>query len=129
MAKGGQPETKLTAGLEAEQALLGMLLWDGSDERPIVLGLLPGELSPAHFCEPFHGRVFARWRNAMMAGRRFDMVLAAEAFANDPAFAEMGGLSYFAELFDRSPPRDGAAEYAKVIIDGGTRRPARRRSR
>lgn len=121
MAKGGTPEPKLSAGFEAEAALIGILLWDGADERPIVLGLLPGELGAAHFYEPFHGRVFERWKRAMAAGQRFDMVLAADAFAHDPAFQELGP-AYFAKLFESAPPREGAADYARAIIDGGTRR-------
>lgn len=123
MARGGQSEPVAQFNpVEAEQSVLGILLWDGGDEKPIATGLLPPELTAADFYEPFHGRMFARWQQAMAAGRKFEPVAAGAAFENDPAFQELGGIRYFADLVDRAPPRENVAHYAKIVIEGATRR-------
>jgi replicative DNA helicase len=45
-----------------------------------------------------------------------------ERFKADPAFNELGGLRYLADLVDRAPPAANAADYGRVIYDLALRR-------
>src|SRR5215469_6828321 len=87
------------ANIEAEQALLGALLYDnGAYER------LSDALAPQHFYEPFHGRLYASIEAHIRRGQLADPTLIAEQFARDAAFQELGALRYLADLVDRAPP-------------------------
>jgi replicative DNA helicase len=104
--------------LEAEQALIGCVLWDNS--------ILPEveHVLPQAFYEPFHQRV---WAAVLYARRREEVVepiSLASRFAEDAAFADLAGIKYFADLVDRCPPSSMAHEFAAVIMDQFTRREA-----
>jgi replicative DNA helicase len=105
------------ANLEAEQALLGVLLYDnGALER------LTDTLGANHFFEPFHGRLFAAVQGHVRRGHLAEPILIAEQFARDPAFDALGGVRYLADLVDRAPPASNAPDYARVIYDLALRR-------
>ncbi len=105
------------ANIEAEQALLGILLYDNSAyER------LSDALAPAHFFEPFHGRLFGAIQTNARKGHLTEPILVAEQFQRDPAFADLGGVRYLADMVDRAPPAANAADYARAIYDASLRR-------
>jgi replicative DNA helicase len=103
--------------IEAEQALLGVLLYDNA-----VFERLTDALTADHFFEPFHGRLFASIQNHIRRGHLAEPILMAEQFARDPAFEDLGGVSYLADLIARAPPSSNAADYARVIHDLALRR-------
>src|ERR1051326_5075602 len=75
------------ANIEAEQALLGALLYDnGAYER------LSDSLQAQHFYEPFHGRLYAAIEAQIRRGQLADPTLLAEQFQRDAAFIELGGV-------------------------------------
>jgi replicative DNA helicase len=103
--------------LEAEQALLGSILFDNAAyER------LSDRLQPRHFFEPFHQRLFAAIEAFIRKGQLAEPIVLMERFRRDPAFEELGGLRYLADLVDRAPPAANAADYARVIYDLAIRR-------
>ena len=103
--------------LEAEQALLGALLFDNAAyER------LGDNLSATHFYEPFHARLYAVIEDHIRRGQLAEPIMLLERFKRDPAFEELGGIRYLADLVDRAPPAANAAEYARVIYDLALRR-------
>jgi replicative DNA helicase len=105
------------ANIEAEQALLGALLYDnGAFEK------LSDALQPRHFFEPFHGRLFAAIQSHVRRGHLAEPILVAEQFKHDPAFLDLGGVSYLADMVDRAPPGAHAADYGRVIHDLALRR-------
>src|SRR4051812_14509053 len=105
------------ANVEAEQALLGIILFDNAAyER------LSDQLRPQHFYEPLHARMFAAMEEHIRKGQLAEPIVLMERFRRDPAFEELGGLRYFADLVDRAPPAANAAEYARVINDLALRR-------
>jgi replicative DNA helicase len=107
----------LPSNIEAEQALLGAMLYDnGAFER------ITDALRPEHFYEPFHGRLFAAIQGAIRRGHLADPTLLSEQFQRDEAFQELGGLRYLADLVDRAPPAARAADYARAIYDLALRR-------
>jgi replicative DNA helicase len=105
------------ANVEAEQALLGLLLYDSSAyER------LTDALKPEHFYEPLHGRLFSAIEAYIRRGRAPEWRIIVEQFQHDPAFQELGGARYLADLVDRAPPAVLAADYAGAIYDLALRR-------
>lgn len=109
---------RLPSNLEAEQALLGILLYDadGAFER------MTGTLTPAHFYEPFHGRLFRSISGQHRRGRKVDPVLMSEEFRRDPAFLELGGIRFLADLIDKAPMTTAPGQYEALILDLATRR-------
>jgi replicative DNA helicase len=105
------------ANIEAEQALLGVLLYDNGAYEAVS-----DELAPRHFFEPFHGRLFDSIQNHIRRGQLAEPILLAEHFHHDPAFEALGGLRYFADLVDRAPPAANVGDYARVILDLALRR-------
>jgi replicative DNA helicase len=107
----------LPANIEAEQALLGSLLYDNATFERI------GDyLQARHFFEPFHGRLFTAVETHVRKGQLAEPILLAEQFARDEAFVELGGVRYLADLVDRAPPAANAGDYARVIYDLALRR-------
>src|SRR5271154_5790046 len=105
------------ANIEAEQALLGALLYDnGAYER------LNDSLQATHFFEPFHGRLFAAIEANIRRGQLADPTLLAGQFERDSAFQELGGVRYLADLVDRAPPAVGGAASGRGISDLALRR-------
>jgi len=96
---------RIPSNLEAEQALLGSLLYDNS-----AFERLGDYLQPRHFYEPFHERMFEAVQNAARKGQLADPILLAEQFKGDPAFEELGGVRYLANLVDIAPPAANAIE-------------------
>ena len=105
------------SNIEAEQALLGAILFDNAAyER------LSDALKAAHFYEPFHQRLFAAMEEHVRKGQLAEPIVLMERFRRDPAFEELGGLRYLADLVDRAPPAANAADYGRVIHDLALRR-------
>ena len=105
------------ANVEAEQALLGAVLYDnGAFER------IGDYLQARHFYEPFHQRLYAAIENHVRKGQLAEPILIAEQFNRDPAFEELGGVRYLADLVDRAPPAANAPDYARAVYDMALRR-------
>jgi replicative DNA helicase len=103
--------------LEAEQALLGAILYDNAAyER------LSDRLGAKHFYEPFHSRLYAAIETHIRKGQLAEPILLADEFKRDPAFEELGGLRYLADLVDRAPPAANAPDYARAVYDLALRR-------
>jgi replicative DNA helicase len=107
----------MPSNVEAEQALLGILLYDNSAyER------LSDALGARHFFEPFHGRLFAVIEEHVRRGQLADPTLLTDRFRRDPAFEELGGVRYLANLLDSAPPAANGPDYARTIYDLAIRR-------
>jgi replicative DNA helicase len=105
------------SNIEAEQALLGAILFDNSAYERIG-----DALKAPHFYEPFHQRLFAAIEEHIRKGQLADPFMLRDRFRVDPAFEELGGIRYLADLVDRSPPAANAADYARQIHDLALRR-------
>lgn len=103
--------------LEAEQALLGSLMFDNG-----VFERLSDRLRGSHFYEPFHQRLYEAIEDHIRQGLLAEPTILMERFKQDPAFAEFGGLRYLADLVDRAPPGANAPDYARVVYDLALRR-------
>ena len=105
------------ANVEAEQALLGALLYDNA-----AFERIGDYLSANHFYEPFHQRLFSAISSHIRKGQLAEPILLAEQFSRDVGFEELGGVRYLADLVDRAPPAANAADYARAIYDLALRR-------
>ncbi|MEI7932071.1 MAG: replicative DNA helicase [Alphaproteobacteria bacterium] len=114
-----EPEgvTHAPSNIEAEQALLGVILFDNQAyER------LTDALRPQHFYEPFHQRLFEAIEDCIRKGQLAEPIVLMERFRSDPAFEDLGGIRYLADLVDRAPPVANAPDYGRVIYDLAIRR-------
>jgi replicative DNA helicase len=105
------------SNIEAEQALLGAILFDNAAYERVG-----NALKAAHFYEPFHQRLYTAIEEYVRKGQLAEPIVLMERFRRDPGFEELGGLRYLADLVDRAPPAANAAEYARVIHDLALRR-------
>ncbi len=105
------------ANVEAEQALLGALLYDNA-----AFERIGDYLQARHFFEPFHQRLFAVIEGNIRKGQLAEPILIAEQFARDTGFEELGGVRYLADLVDRAPPAANAPDYSRAIYDLSLRR-------
>ncbi|QUD86955.1 replicative DNA helicase [Phenylobacterium montanum] len=102
--------------LDAEQALLGVLLFDNAqlDELP--------DLDAAAFYEPTHGRIFASAQYLIASGLRADPISVSERLKADSGLAELGGQGYLVDLVDHAPPALTARQNAGIVADNAQRR-------
>ncbi|MEY4240751.1 MAG: hypothetical protein RJA14_447, partial [Pseudomonadota bacterium] len=111
------PIPSMPHNLEAEQALLGSLMFDNA-----VFERLSDRLRGSHFHEPFHQRLYEAIEDHIRQGMLAEPTILMERFKLDPAFQEFGGLRYLADLVDRAPPAANAPDYARVVYDLALRR-------
>lgn len=107
----------LPHNLEAEQALLGALMFDNE-----WVHRLPPGMRGSMLFEPFHQRLLDAIIDNVNAGYLAEPTVLVEEFRGDPAFKEFGGLRYLADLVDRAPPGNQSSEYARVLVDLALRR-------
>jgi replicative DNA helicase len=111
------PTAGAPANIDAEQAILGAILFDNAAYERI------GDLlRPTDFYDPFHARLFAAMEEHIRKGQLAEPIVLMERFRRDVAFEEMGGLRYLADLVDRAPPTANAFDYARVVHDLALRR-------
>ena len=101
---GGPKPPRMPANIEAEQALLGAMLYDNAAyER-----LPRPRCRRATSTSPSTRACSRRWRSIIRKGQLAEPIVLIERFRRDPAFEELGGLRYLADLVDRAPPAANA---------------------
>ena len=103
--------------IEAEQALLGALLFDNE-----VYQRVGDWLKTDHFYDPLHARIYEAASQLIIAGSLADAVVLKTRFERDPGMAEIGGPVYLADLMRESPEPASATEYGRLIFDLALRR-------
>jgi len=117
---GGDPRERddhVPANLEAEQAVLGALMFDNA-----VAADIDGMVTALDFAEPFHGRLFSAILEKIGAGVLAEPNLLMDRFREDPAFGSLGGVRYLADLVDRAPPTAYVVDYAATVRETSQRR-------
>ena len=117
LTTAAEAPASLPHNLEAEQALLGCLLFDNGAYERLYDGLMS-----RHFYEPFHQRLFATIEEQIRVGHLAEPVVLVDKFKADQAFNDLGGIRYLADLVDHAPPAANASDYARVIYDLALRR-------
>lgn len=113
--EGGQ-SVAMPSAIEAEQALLGAVLFDNAAflEADLVV-------TADQFTEPMHQRMWRSVGNLIRKDRRAEPTIMATILGADPAFKDFGGLGYLIDLIDKAPPAGDAKHYATVVADAATR--------
>lgn len=111
-----QDNTAFNSALEAEQALLGVMLYDNAAAMDLE------GVASNHFAEPLHARIYGAIMEAIDKGRAADPFTIAPVLAGDPAFDEVDGVRYLANLYERAPPSANARDYARSITDSAIKR-------
>lgn len=102
---------------EAEQALLGALLFDNE-----IYHRISGIVQAKHFYNPVHVRIFDSIAVLIERGNLADAIVLKNRFSQDETLVDIGGVEYLALLLDNAPPGSTAPEYAKLILDMAMRR-------
>jgi replicative DNA helicase len=104
--------------IEAEQALLGAILVNNE-----ALDRVSGFLSPDHFYDPLHGRIYETLATLIHAGKTATPVTVKTFFENvEPIDAHMTVPQYLGRLAANATTIINAAEYGRTIYDLATRR-------
>ena len=110
-----QPEN-----LEVEQALLGALISDRAGQcLPQLVGL-----SPDHFSEPVHARIFDAIQKLNAKGTFTGALGLKSYFEADASLADIGGTAYLANLAANAGPVLSLKSHAALIRDLSARRQA-----
>ena len=102
---------------EAEQALLGCLLYDNE-----VYHRISGIVQAKHFYNPTHVRIFDSIAKLIEMGKLADAIVLKNRFAQDETLVDIGGVEYLAMLLQNAPSNAAAPEYAKLVFDLAMRR-------
>lgn len=102
--------------LEAEQGLLGCILFDGMALRDVP------HVQPHHFSEAVHGRVFTEILAIAAAGKAVSPLMVADRLRADEAFAALGGISLLGDMIDTAPPLTAARDLAEQVVEAWARR-------
>lgn len=114
---GDAAAPELPHNLEAEQAVLGSILFDND-----IGAKLSTLLKDAFFYEPVHGRIYAAAMRLIERGQIANPVTLKGYFDKDEALADIGGTSYLSRLAGQAVSSFSAEQYAKVIYDLHLRR-------
>ncbi|MBN8606663.1 MAG: replicative DNA helicase [Caulobacterales bacterium] len=104
--------------LEAEQALLGAILFDNE-----TMNRITSRLGAQHFFDPVHGRIFQACADMISSGQLADGLTLRERFARDGGIKEIGGAVYLMKLMELAAPLSAQSQsYAELIYDMALRR-------
>jgi replicative DNA helicase len=105
------------SNLQAEQALLGALLANNKAYERVS-----EFLSPEHFADPVHGRIFQAIARRCEAGQIADPVMLRAEFEHSGVLDEVGGTAYLAQLLAAMVGIINAGDYGRAIHDAWIRR-------
>ncbi len=103
--------------IEAEQALLGALLYDNE-----VYHRISSTVQAKHFYNPVHIRIYESISTLIEHGKLADAIVLKNRFSQDETLVDIGGVEYLALLLESAPTGASAPEYAKMIFDLALRR-------
>jgi replicative DNA helicase len=105
------------SNVQAEQALLGALLANNrAYERVSEF------LSPEHFADPIHGRIFQAIARRIEAGQLADAVTLKAEFEHAGILDEVGGTAYLTQLLTAMVGIINAGDYGRAVYDTWMRR-------
>lgn len=103
--------------IEIEQAVLGACLINNDAALQML-----GSLTPDHFHEPVHGRIWGAIRSTIDDGGTATPVTLKAQFENDDALADVGGAEYLVRLAGAAVTILDADYYARTLVDLWQRR-------
>ncbi|WP_155139222.1 replicative DNA helicase [Aquisalinus luteolus] len=110
--KAPDTEQKEPFNIDAEQAILGAILFD-NEIFYRVSSFLKGE----HFYDPVHQLIYVACEKLISSGRLASPVTLNTYLADNPAMGDIGGSRYLSDLAMNVPSTAGAWDYARVVFD------------
>lgn len=107
----------LPSALEAEQFLLGAVLFDNA-----VVKRLGEPITGDSFGEPYHARLWDMATGLIERGRLAEPTALHERLKEDATYLQYGGLKYLADLVDKAPSSHTAPDYARRVTEAARRR-------
>lgn len=114
-----QPEqlnVDVPQNVEVEQVLIGALFANNKAVHEL------GFLSPEHFYDPLHGRLYAAIVDLVQEGKQAAPFTLKNRFASDEAMEPLGGTKYLAKLSSAAVGSVDIPGYARLIKDLAVRR-------
>lgn len=108
-------EEKLPVSLDAEQAILGAMLFDNE-----IFYRISVFLKAEHFFDPVHQLIFEACGDLINSGRLASPVTIDTYLANEKGYLDAGGKKYLETLAAAVPSTAGAADYARIVFDLST---------
>ncbi len=105
-------ENKLPVSLDAEQAILGAILFDNE-----IFYRVSVFLKPEHFFDPVHQLIFEAAGDLINSGRLGSPVTIDTYLATKQGYLDAGGKRYLETLAANVPSTSGATDYAKIVFD------------
>jgi replicative DNA helicase len=119
-APGGESRTLYRVpphNFEAEMALLGAILTNNRAYEKVA-----EFLTPAHFADKRHGRIYEAIRKLIDAGQIADAVTLKGFFESDGALDDIGGSAYLARLAASVVSVINTEDYGRTVHDRALRR-------
>lgn len=105
-------EEKLPISLEAEQAVLGAILFDNE-----IYFRVSSFLKPEHFYDPVHQLIYEACGQLINSSRLADPLTLDRFLATEEGFIEAGGRRYLEQLAAALPSTASAGDYARIVFD------------
>lgn len=109
--------TTIPYNLEAEQGLLGLLLYDNAQ-----IDAVADRLRPEHFYQPGHQRIYDALTKIFLRGEVANAVTLKGFFEQDDALSGVGGADYLFSLQTDTPLINDARDYARTVHELYVRR-------
>lgn len=109
---GADAPMKVPFNLDAEQAVLGALLFDNE-----VLYRVQSFLKAEHFYDPIHQLIFDAGGALIGGGRLASPLMVDNYLAASEGYREAGGRRYLEQLASNVPATASAVDYARVVFD------------
>src|SRR2546428_7474622 len=97
---------------DAERCVLGSMLRDNG-----VIGDVLQIVRQENFYQDAHRKIFNGVVTLYDRGHPVDLVMLAELLKEQKQIEDVGGYSYFAELWDAAPTAANAGHYARIVRD------------
>jgi len=108
-------EEKLPISLDAEQAILGAVLFDNE-----IFYRAAAFLKEEHFHDPVHQMIFGACNDLINGGRLASPVTLDTFLSSSAGYIEAGGKKYLEQLAASVPSTAGAVDYARIVFDLST---------
>ncbi len=105
-------EEKLPVSLDAEQAILGAILFDNE-----IFYRAAAFLKDEHFYDPVHQLIYEACNDLINSGRLASPVALDTYLSSSSGYVEAGGKKYLEQLAANVPSTIGAVDYAKIVFD------------
>ncbi len=79
-------------------------------------------LGPEHFHEGLHARLYEKTAELISTGKRADVLILKDYFADDATLLGLRGIKYLARLAASAMPSMGAVQYARHLVELAERR-------